>query len=86
MKIQVCDICLAKDRKLTPAVFEYTRHFKWGNVKIYLCKEHRNYISENGLDKFPKGEEEKEMEALVKIQEDADKSYHEMFNKEKGGA
>lgn len=84
MRVIVCDICLAKDEKLTPATVEYKRRFKWGNVKIYLCKEHKNYIEENELDKFPKGEEEKEMEALIKIQDDADKSYHKMFNKEKG--
>lgn len=84
MKVQVCDACLAKNGKLTPATMKYIRHFKWGNVTIYLCKEHKDYISESGLDKFPKGEESSEMSALLKVQEDADKSYHKMFNEEKG--
>lgn len=75
MKVQVCDACLAENKKLTPATTKYMRCFDWGNVTIYLCKRH-----EIELNRFSKNNEPKEVSALLKIQEDANKSYHKMFN------
>lgn len=83
MKALVFDLCLIKDKKLTLAVVEYNKLFKWGKVKIYLCKEHRNYFTDNRLDKFPEGEEEKEMKFLLKMQGDAENAYNELFENEK---